>query len=88
MSTDQREITGVVLEAVQPFLGGPVADGEGWRFEFGEHLHSNWGAVYGGALAAGMLAVGRSLVPERSPRSMHLQILRPVPSGASAHKSM
>ena len=83
MSTDQREITGVVLEAVQPFLGGPVADGEGWRFEFGEHLHSNWGAVYGGALAAGMLAVGRSLVPERSPRSMHLQILRPVPSGAS-----
>ena len=48
---------------------------------FGEHLQSNWGAVYGGALAASMLAVARSAASDRSPRSLHIQIVRPVPSG-------
>jgi acyl-coenzyme A thioesterase PaaI-like protein len=81
MSTPQQEITRAVLDSVRDFLGGPTPDGDEWCFEFGAHLHSNWGAVYGGAIAAGMLAVARSVTPERSPRSMHIQIVRSVPSG-------
>jgi acyl-coenzyme A thioesterase PaaI-like protein len=81
MSTSQQEITREVVHAVYEFLGGPTPDGDEWCFEFGEHLHSNWGAVYGGALAAGMLAVARVCASDRSPRSMHLQIVRSVPSG-------
>jgi acyl-coenzyme A thioesterase PaaI-like protein len=81
MSSSQQDVTRGVLDAVHDFLGGPTPEGDGWRFTFGEHLNSNWGAVFGGALAAGMLAVGRLVVPERSPRSMHVQIVRSVPSG-------
>jgi acyl-coenzyme A thioesterase PaaI-like protein len=81
MASDQRDVTDVVLRSVREFLGGPTPDGDEWCFEFDEHLHSNWGAVYGGALAAGMLVVGRAATPERSPRSMHVQIVRSVPSG-------
>jgi Thioesterase-like superfamily len=81
MSISQQNVTSEVLHSVHDFLGGPTRDGDEWSFEFGEHLHSNWGAVYGGALAAGMLAVARSIAPERSPRSLHIQIVRTVPSG-------
>ena len=81
MSSGQQAVTREVLRAVHDFLGGPTPDGDEWCFEFGEHLHSNWGAVYGGALAAGVLAVARSATPERSPRSLHIQIVRSVPSG-------
>jgi acyl-coenzyme A thioesterase PaaI-like protein len=81
MSSSQQDVTREVLRAVHDFLGGPAPDGDEWGFEFGEHLQSNWGAVYGGALAAGMLAVARSALPERSPRSLHIQIVRSVPRG-------
>ena len=81
MSISQPDITRAVLRSVHDFLGGPTSNGDEWCFEFGEHLHSNWGAVYGGALAAGALAVARSATPERSPRSMHIQMVRSVPSG-------
>jgi acyl-coenzyme A thioesterase PaaI-like protein len=81
MPNGQQNITRGVLDAVRPFLGGPTSDGDAWCFEFGDHLHSNWGAVYGGALAAGLLAVARAGVPDRSPRSLHLQIVRSVGSG-------
>jgi acyl-coenzyme A thioesterase PaaI-like protein len=74
-------MTAAVLEAVHGFLGGPNPDGDEWCFDFGEHLESNWGAVYGGAVAAGTLAVGRSVAPDRSPRSLHLQIVRSVRRG-------
>jgi acyl-coenzyme A thioesterase PaaI-like protein len=80
---DQREVTAAVLASVCGFLGGPRPDGDDWRFEFGEHLGSNWGAVYGGALAAAALTVGRALAPERSPRSLHIQMIRSVPQGAA-----
>jgi acyl-coenzyme A thioesterase PaaI-like protein len=78
---DQREVTAAVLAAVSGFLGGPSPEGDEWCFDFGQHLESNWGAVYGGALAAGTLAVARSVAPDRSPRSLHLQIVRSVPRG-------
>ncbi len=81
MSNSQPDVTRAVLESVHDFLGGPTPDGDEWCFDFGEHLHSNWGAVYGGALAASTLAVARSAAPDRSPRSLHLQIVRPVASG-------
>jgi acyl-coenzyme A thioesterase PaaI-like protein len=81
MSSAQRDVTRTVLECVHTFLGGPTAGGDGWCFEFGEHLESNWGAVYGGAVAAAVLSVARCLVPERSPRSLHLQLIRTVPRG-------
>jgi uncharacterized protein (TIGR00369 family) len=81
VSISQPDITHAVLRSVHEFLGGPTSDGDEWRFDFGEHLQSNWGAVYGGALAAGALAVARSATPERSPRSMHIQMVRSVPSG-------
>ena len=81
MSSGQQAVTREVLRAVHDFLGGPTPAGDEWCFEFGEQLHSNWGAVYGGALAAGVLAVARSATPERSPRSLHIQIVRSVPSG-------
>jgi acyl-coenzyme A thioesterase PaaI-like protein len=81
MSISQQDITRAVLHSVHDLLGGPTPDGDEWCFQFGEHLHSNWGAVYGGALAAGMLAVARGCASDRSPRSMHLQIVRSVPSG-------
>lgn len=80
---DQVDVTDAVLAAVGDFLGGPTLDGDEWRFDFGQHLESNWGAVYGGALAAGTLAVARSVVPDRSPRSLHLQIIRSVPRGCA-----
>jgi acyl-coenzyme A thioesterase PaaI-like protein len=83
---DQRnrlEVTHGVLASVREFLGGPNHDGDDWSFAFGEHLESNWGAVYGGALAAGTLAVARSVAPERSPRSLHIQIVRSVPRGVA-----
>ena len=81
MSSSQQDVTREVLQSVHDFLGGPTPDGDEWCFEFAEHLHSNWGAVYGGALAASTLAVARSAAPDRSPRSLHLQIVRSVPSG-------
>jgi acyl-coenzyme A thioesterase PaaI-like protein len=74
-------VTAAVLDAVEGFLGGPSPEGDEWCFDFGQHLESNWGAVYGGALAAGTLAVARSVAPDRSPRSLHLQIVRSVPRG-------
>lgn len=80
---DQREVTAAVLASVCGFLGGPRPEGDDWCFDFGEHLESNWGAVYGGALAAGTLTVGRALAPERSPRSLHIQMIRSVPRGAA-----
>src|SRR4051794_26920694 len=79
-SMSQQDITRSVVHAVKDFLGGPISDGDEWCFDFGEHLQSNWGAVYGGALAAGALAVARSATPERSPRSMHIQMVRSVAS--------
>ena len=78
---DQRDVTAAVLGSVSGFLGGPSVDGDEWCFDFGQHLESNWGAVYGGALAAGALVVARSVTPDRSPRSLHLQIVRSVPRG-------
>lgn len=74
-------MTAAVLASVHGFLGGPTPEGDEWCFDFGQHLESNWGAVYGGALAAGTLAVARSVAPDRSPRSLHLQIVRSVPRG-------
>ncbi len=89
MESHQDVITRAVLAQVRPFLGGPHPEGEGWCFEFGEHLESNWGAVYGGALAAAALDVARAAAPDRSPRSLHLQMLRPVPRGrATASATM
>jgi acyl-coenzyme A thioesterase PaaI-like protein len=81
--TAQESETAATLTAVREFLGGPDPDGDDWVFEFGEHLHSNWGAVYGGALAAAALTVARAAAPDRSPRSLHLQIVRSVPDGVS-----
>ena len=82
MPSSQLDTTRESLGAVCDFLGGPTADGDEWCFEFGEQLRSNWGdVVHGGALAAGMLAVARAVAPERSPRSLHVQIVRSVPSG-------
>ena len=82
MSSSQHDVTRQVLDAVGDFLGGPTPDGDEWCFEFGTHLLSNWGdVVHGGAVAAGMLAVARAATPERSPRSMHVQLVRSVPSG-------
>ncbi len=70
-----------MLAAVSGFLGGPSPEGDGWSFDFGQHLESNWGAIYGGALAAAALAAARSVAPDRSPRSLPLQIVRSVPRG-------
>jgi len=56
-------VTAAVLATVSGFLGGPSPDGDEWCFDFGEPLESNWGAVYGGALAAGTLAVQDHLGP-------------------------
>jgi acyl-coenzyme A thioesterase PaaI-like protein len=65
-----------------------LPDGDGWCFEFGERLRSNWGdVIHRGALAAGMLAVARAAAPDRSPRSMHVQIVRSVPSGPAWAKA-
>jgi acyl-coenzyme A thioesterase PaaI-like protein len=81
MSGEQQDVTRGALEAVRECLGGPTPDGARWRFEFGEHLESNWGAVYGGAVAAGMLSVARGGAPQCSPRSLHLQMVRALPRG-------
>jgi hypothetical protein len=77
----QEQVNREVVASVTEFLGGPTLDGAGWAFEFGEHLESNWGAVYAGALAAGMLSVARCTAPEHSPRALHLQLVRSVPRG-------
>ncbi len=82
MATDQEQVTGSVLAAVRDFLGGPTLEGDEWCFEFGDQLRSNWGdVVHGGAVAAAMLTVARAAAPERAPRSLHVQIVRSVPSG-------
>jgi acyl-coenzyme A thioesterase PaaI-like protein len=80
--SSQHDVTRAVLNSVHDLLGGPTRDGAEWCFEFGEQLRSNWGdVVHGGAVAAGMLAVARAAAPERSPRSLHVQIVRSMPSG-------
>jgi acyl-coenzyme A thioesterase PaaI-like protein len=81
--TEQVAASREAIAAVQSFLGGPRPDGDDWVFDFGEHVESNWGAVYGGALAAGTISIARSLVPAQSPRSLHLQITRSVPVGVA-----
>jgi acyl-coenzyme A thioesterase PaaI-like protein len=81
MSGSQEDVTRAVLSCVHDFLGGPTPTGDEWSFEFGEYLESVWGAVYGGALTAGMLAVARAAAPDRSPRAMHVQFVRSVPRG-------
>jgi acyl-coenzyme A thioesterase PaaI-like protein len=77
----QAVVNREVLASVRGFLGGPSPDDAGWAFAFGEHLESNWNAVYGGALAAAMLSVARCAAPECSPRSLHIQLVRSVPRG-------
>jgi acyl-coenzyme A thioesterase PaaI-like protein len=79
----QAARTGQVLASVREFLGGPTRAGERWAFELGAHLESNWGAAYAGALAASTLALARNAVPECSPRSLHLQMVRPLPTGTA-----
>jgi acyl-coenzyme A thioesterase PaaI-like protein len=79
----QTEVSLSVVDAVREFLGGPHQDSNGSSFEFGEHLESNWGAVYGGALAAAAVTSARCATPDRSPRSLHVQFVRSVPCGAS-----
>ena len=81
MSNTQQDVTREVLDSVRDFLGGPKPAGDEWHFDFGAHLFSNWGAVYGGAIAAGLLTVARSATPERSPRALHIQMVRSIPSG-------
>ena len=84
----QAVVNQEALASVREFLGGPSPDDVGWTFAFGEHLESNWGAVYGGAIAAGMLSVARCAAPDFAPRSMHIQLVRSVPRGmasATAH---
>ncbi len=81
MTEHRQTRSGQVLASVREFLGGPTRAGERWAFEFGPHLESNWGAAYAGALAASTLAVARSTVPECAPRSLHLQMVRTVPTG-------
>jgi acyl-coenzyme A thioesterase PaaI-like protein len=66
---------------VGDLLGGPTRDGDGWTFDFGEHLESNWGAIYGGALSAACISVARAVLPGRAPHSLHVQIPRSVPRG-------
>lgn len=77
----QEEASRAALEAVADFLGGPRIDGDGWVFDFGEHLESNWGSMYGGATSASLVALARAAAPDRSPRSLHVQLLRAVPRG-------
>jgi acyl-coenzyme A thioesterase PaaI-like protein len=79
----QTEATRSAVDAVRDFLGGPQQRSTGTTFEFGEHLESNWGAVYGGALAAVAITSARCAAPDRSPRSLHVQFVRSVPRGAS-----
>lgn len=81
VATSQVEASRAAIEAVTEFLGGPRVDGGGWVFDLGEHLESNWGAVYGGATSAALVAVARAAAPDRSPRSLHVQLLRSVPRG-------
>ena len=45
---DQRPVNEAAVAAVRDFLGGPSSKGDDWTFDLGEHLSSNWGAVYGG----------------------------------------
>lgn len=84
MSSSQQDVTSDVLAAVRDFLGGPTPEHDTWCFDFGAHLNSNWGAVYGGALAAGAVALARCATPERTPTSMHIQMVRSVPSGRAS----
>lgn len=79
--TTQEEASRAAIVAVRDFLGGPHADGDGWSFDFGEHLESNWGTVYGGATSAGLVAVARAVASDRSPRSLHVQLVRSVTRG-------
>ena len=71
------------VAAVRGFLGGPDPDGDRWRFEFGEHLESNWGAVYGGALAAGALAAACCSCRSRSFAAVAASADRPL--GIAGH---
>lgn len=79
----QLQVNRAAVATVAEFLGGPTERGGEWAFDFGHHLESNWGAVYGGALAAGMLSIARCAMPDRSPRSMHIQMIRSMPCGAA-----
>lgn len=79
----QEDITRAVLAAVQEFLGGPEPAGDEWTFAFGEHLASPWGGVYGGALAAASVSLARAAMPERSPRSLHIQFVRNLPCASA-----
>ena len=54
---DQVAVKEAAIAAVQGFLGGPRPTGDAWTFDLGEHLASNWGAVYGGATAAAVVAL-------------------------------
>ena len=69
------------VAAVCPFLGGPSPTEGGWSFRFEEYLESNWGAVYGGAVAAAAVSVARCAAPDRSLRGLHLQFVRTLPRG-------
>jgi hypothetical protein len=76
MSTNQPAVvTSGVLDSVRGLLGGPTRDGDEWCFDLGEHLHSNWGAVYGGVTrvvlgwhGAMHLGLPFAMRPERSSR--------------------
>ena len=83
----QADASHAAIAAVSEFLGGPHADGDGWSFDFGEHLESNWGAVFGGATSAGLVAAARAAAPDRAPRSLHVQLLRSVPRGRATARA-
>jgi hypothetical protein len=81
---DQRAVNEAAVAAVRDFIGGPRPNGDDWTFDLGEHLSSNWGAVYGGATAAAVVTLARLAAPESSPRGLHLQMVRSLPCGAAS----
>lgn len=82
--SDEAAANEAAVEAAREFLGGPWPTGDKWTFDLGEHLCSNWGAVFGGATAASALAVARLAAPDRSPRGLHVQMVRSLPSGEAS----
>jgi acyl-coenzyme A thioesterase PaaI-like protein len=76
----QDEASRRAIAAVSEFLGTKRHD-DGWSFQFGEQLVSNWGGVYGGAVAASVVSAARGAAPTRSPTSLHIQFIRSIQPG-------
>jgi acyl-coenzyme A thioesterase PaaI-like protein len=80
---DLGQVMNERVPRVEDFVGLALGPDGSAVFELGEHLLGAFGGVFGGALAAGAVALARRELPGRVPVSIDCRFLRALPAGSA-----